>query len=620
MKKLVAVSLVVVFLISMSGGAEASPGPDLRIAEASVQVLDPAQPARVRVEIAVSNAGDTDAGPFVMRWYPHQASNEIGCSIEVPGLGANKRGTARCSYTYVGTGEMHWRAVVDEENEIVEDNESDNEQSGTIVIGGAQQPGNTPDLAVQNAHFEPAQVVKGQTFDAVMTVVNRGGVAVSGPFSALWHFQADLGLEDCVWQFGQGIGPGAGLEVSCSRTTDAGPGQAPTWVTVDTDNVIPESNEVNNDVDVTMVIVESDQRQPDLLITEASFEPDPPITGEEFTAVMRIRNASNVDVTEPFSALWHFHEALGLEDCVWQLEDGLAAGRGLRLSCRRTTNAMPGHSPTAPTVDTDNVIAELDEVNNDMPVTLVLAATDFPDPQPPPVMPDLTIRNLEVTPSDAIPGQGLTVAFDVVNRGTEQARASQAAWHSGADEQQAVFWDVPALDGGASYHIEESGVAAPSTPDVYTHKAWADSAALVDEASESNNMLTVEGGLQVMASDHPDQQAAGDADLIVRNLTLTPNPVNSGQDLLVEFEVVNQGVRSAPASVARWTTPSGAGVSVRCTVPVLEVGQSFRCTQQIAAPSRKGGTGNSARADVDNVVDEALEDNNVLRGEPLVVQ
>ena len=32
MKKLVAVSLIVVFLMSVSGGAEASPGPDLRIA------------------------------------------------------------------------------------------------------------------------------------------------------------------------------------------------------------------------------------------------------------------------------------------------------------------------------------------------------------------------------------------------------------------------------------------------------------------------------------------------------------------------------------------------------------------------------------------------------------
>ena len=617
MKKLVAVSLIVVFLMSVSGGAEASPGPDLEIVSVSVE-SNPTNPSNVRVEVSVRNNGDTDAGPFVMRWYPLRATDEIGCSIEVPGLSAHKRGTARCSYTYVSTGTKHWRAVVDEELEIAEDNESNNEQTGTIVIGGSQQPGNTPDLVIQNAHFEPAQVAQGQEFRAVMTVVNRGGVAVTEPFSVLWHFHEALDLEDCVWQFGQGIGPGAGLEVSCPRTTDANPGQTPTWVTVDTDNVISESNEANNDVDVTMVIGESGQRQPDLLITEVYFEPDPPITGEEFTAVMRIRNASNVDVTEPFSALWEFDEELGLEDCVWQLEDGLAAGHGLRLSCRRTTDAMPGHSPTAPTVDTDNVIAESDEVNNDMPVTLVLAATDFPDPQPPPVMPDLTIRNLEVTPTSAVPGQGLTVAFDVSNRGTEQARASQAAWHSGADEQQAVFWDVPALDGGASYHIEESGVPAPSTPDVYTHKAWADSAALIDEVSEVNNNLIVEDGLQVMAMDHPDPQ--GPPDLIVRNLSVWPNPVNSGQDLLIEYEVVNQGRGTAPASVARWTTPSGAGVSVRCTVPALEVGQSFRCTQQISAPSRKGGTGNSVKADVDNVVDEWTEDNNVLRGETLVVQ
>ena len=616
MKKLVAVSLIVVFLMSVSGGAEASPGPDLEIVSVSVE-SNPTNPSNVRVEVSVRNNGDTDAGPFVMRWYPLRATDEIGCSIEVPGLSAHKRGTARCSYTYVSTGTKHWRAVVDEELEIAEDNESNNEQTGTIVIGGSQQPGNTPDLVIQNAHFEPAQVAQGQEFRAVMTVVNRGGVAVTEPFSVLWHFHEALDLEDCVWQFGQGIGPGAGLEVSCPRTTDANPGQTPTWVTVDTDNVISESNEANNDVDVTMVIGESGQRQPDLLITEVYFEPDPPITGEEFTAVMRIRNASNVDVTEPFSALWEFDEELGLEDCVWQLEDGLAAGHGLRLSCRRTTDAIAGHAPTAPTVDAYNAIAESDEINNDMPVTLVLAARDFADVQGPPVGPDLAIRDLEVTPDHAIPGQELTVEFDVVNRGSEQAGASEVVWWSGSGAQGYVTWDVPALTGGASHHIEDSNVTAPSTPGVYSYLAWVNPAGLVDEDG-TNNMMTVEDGLQVMAMDHPDPQ--GPPDLIVRNLEVTPNPVNRGYDLLIEFEVVNEGRGTAAASVAEWTLPPAADLSVQWNVPALQIGESFRCTRQVAAPSDKKGYGNRAIADVDNVVDEWTEDNNVLRGETLVVQ
>ena len=138
MKKLVAVSLIMVLLMSVSGGAEASPGPDLQIASVSVEA-NPTNPSNVRVEITVGNPGDTASGAFVIRWYPHQAADEVGCSIDVPGLGARKRGTARCSYTYVGTGEMHWRAVADAYNEIDESpNEDNNEQRGAISIAAGQ--------------------------------------------------------------------------------------------------------------------------------------------------------------------------------------------------------------------------------------------------------------------------------------------------------------------------------------------------------------------------------------------------------------------------------------------------------------------------------------------------
>ena len=33
-----------------------------------------------------------------------------------------------------------------------------------------------------------------------MTVVNRGGADIAEPFHSLWHFHAELGLEDCTWE------------------------------------------------------------------------------------------------------------------------------------------------------------------------------------------------------------------------------------------------------------------------------------------------------------------------------------------------------------------------------------------------------------------------------------
>jgi len=224
--------------------------------------------------------------------------------------------------------------------------------------------------------------------------------------------------------------------------------------------------------------------------------------------------------------------------------------------------------------------------------------------------PDLIIKNLRVTPSKAIPGQKLTVSFDVVNQGTA-APASKALWHSGVSGQQAIVRDVPALGPGVSHHIDIANVAAPANPGSYSHYAMADSASLIDEENENNNKLVGAESLAVMAEDHPDVQ--GPPDLIVRNLKMSPNPVTHGHEFQVEFEVVNQGAGRAAASVAEWHTPPGGGLSFRCNVPKLEKGASHRCTWQFLAAPAKKNYGTTAIADVDNAVSESNEDNNSLK-------
>lgn len=745
MSRLLFVALVVVLFVPLFGVAEANPGtPDLQITDVSVTVPDPAQPNRVYIEVSVANHGDAPAGAFAIRWYPHQASNEVGCSTNVPGLDAGKRGKSRCYHTYVDNGQMHWRAVVDEEADVAESNEDNNTQTGTITIGAPSaspdagydlyvrrmdfsplphttgtpiqmwpmiatdsapegqppfpvtgfrwrkgpnfpwQPevcaadihiascltqvefsydlpgtyvvevqadylssvvetdetnntrtytlnvtgpeefgsGDTADLLILYPRFEPSPVIQGQPFDAVMVVRNGGAEMAAGPFIARWDFPDGLGIEDCVWEFSE-LAAFSAATLSCERTTNK-KGQASTSLTVDADNVVPEPDEVNNDVTVPMTISPSPSGQPeasgtkpDLVIEDAHFEPSHPLPGQPFKALMSVRNNSSVDVTRPFRALWEFEAALGVNDCEWEFGGGLPANAKATARCERTSNANPGHFPTLPTVDADNVIAERDEVNNDHPITLILYATDTPDGQGP-TMPDFMIENLQVTPNPATPGQRLTVSFDVVNWGTA-APASEARWHSGDPNQQAINRDVPALATGASYHVELSNVTAPNVPGSYVHTATAESRCLIDEESETNNRMLGNDAIGTdslvvveQVWDHPDPSGPP-ADLIVRNLDISPNPVAPGQDMLIEFEVVNQGSTVAPASVATWRTPPGAGLSFRCDVPVLLPGAISRCSRQFAAPPRKN-YGTTARADVDNTVDEGnREDNNSVK-------
>ena len=112
---------------------------DLVIEDVSVWSPLPTSPETVQIILTVSNIGGGQAGAFSLIWYPHQASDEVGCSIDIAGLSPGVSLVEDCSYTYVEHGEMHWRAVADAYNEVDESpNEDNNEQRGAISINAGQ--------------------------------------------------------------------------------------------------------------------------------------------------------------------------------------------------------------------------------------------------------------------------------------------------------------------------------------------------------------------------------------------------------------------------------------------------------------------------------------------------
>ena len=139
-----AVEQVVTILVEMEEGADAA---DLT-GEASVWVPAPANPRTVNVAIQINNSGQGGAGAFTVRWYPHQASDEVGCSIDVAGLPAQSNVALNpCSYTYAGHGEMHWRLAVDADNDVPgEVNEDNNQMQGTVSVGQAAMDGGDPSV------------------------------------------------------------------------------------------------------------------------------------------------------------------------------------------------------------------------------------------------------------------------------------------------------------------------------------------------------------------------------------------------------------------------------------------------------------------------------------------
>jgi hypothetical protein len=98
---------------------------------------------------------------------------------------------------------------------------------------------------------------------------------------------------------------------------------------------------------------------------------------------------------------------------------------------------------------------------------------------------------------------------------------------------------------------------------------------------------------------------AANADLVVRDLSIDPNPVKFAHELVIRFNVVNHGPSQAPASRARWTISGNPGMTFYCSVPALALNQAHQCSWTWQSTPNKTGTyGTWAEADVDRAVPE----------------
>lgn len=136
---------------------------------------------------------------------------------------------------------------------------------------------------------------------------------------------------------------------------------------------------------------------PDLVIVEATFDPNPAVSGQQFLANYVISNQGDAP-SGAFTLLWKFHAATGMGVCSWDY-DTLAPGETVWGGCPRMTNAEPGQSPTTLTVDFEGEIVESNEDNNVLTPTLSLITTaqDEPGEAEPNVLPDLVVGAMAYT-------------------------------------------------------------------------------------------------------------------------------------------------------------------------------------------------------------------------------
>jgi len=231
-----------------AGGGDGAAQADIVIDDVTARALEsPAGGADIN--ITVRNAGSMDAGPFTVRWYPHAAQDVVGCSEDIA-LPAGESAVVRCMYVYPRQGEMHFRAVVDADNDITESSERNNTYQGTVTIaqgGGTAQT----DLIISDVTARALESPAGGA-DINITVTNTGSVD-AGLFTVRWYPHAAQDVVGCSEDIALPAGESA--VVRCMYVYPR-QGEMHFRAVVDADNDITESSERNNTYQGTVTIAQ----------------------------------------------------------------------------------------------------------------------------------------------------------------------------------------------------------------------------------------------------------------------------------------------------------------------------------------------------------------------------
>jgi hypothetical protein len=134
----------------------------------------------VFVTVLAANKGPSIiSSSFTIRWYPHGKSDVVGCSWDITAQQIASPTMVNCAYTYSEDGEMHWRAVMDADNDVEETNEDNNLERGKITIKKAAQP--APQM--------------------VAPVNCRGNIVSTGSMNIQWDYPGNVAVDGfCIYR------------------------------------------------------------------------------------------------------------------------------------------------------------------------------------------------------------------------------------------------------------------------------------------------------------------------------------------------------------------------------------------------------------------------------------
>ncbi len=518
--------------------------PDLIIASITWSPEDPSIEDTVTFSVKIKNQGDGRASLAHVYFYIDDSSRGYQ---DVPELEAGAEVTRTFTWK-AQTGSHAIKAIVDEENQILESDESNNEKSvnfSTLI----------PDLIIEGITSSPSHPSIADNVIFTVTVKNQGSGRASNSRVAYY-------IDDTLLTSGylNPIGPNATANETFNWTAQAG-----THIikaVADYYDWITESDETNNMMTVTLSTL-----IPDLIIESITGSPTEPSIEDEVIFTVTIKNQ---DSGKAGLARVYFY----IDDSYRGYQDVPELEAGATVTKTFTWTAQAGLHDIKAVADYYDWVIESDETNNEKTVT-------FP-------IPDLIIESIMGSPAEPSIGDNVTFTVTIMNQGTSSASSCRVDFY--IDGSSVDYQDVPELDAGATVDKTFTWTAQA---DLHTIKAVADSDNKVTEDDETNNEKTIT--LSILAPD-----------LTIKTITWSPTDPSTGDNVTFTVTIKNQGTSSADSSHVYFYID--ASYQSYQDVPELEVSatanKTFTWTAQAGLHAIK------AVADKVNYITESQESNN----------
>ena len=378
--------------------------------------------------------------------------------------GLDSGNLTKVTQTWTATWANTVNVSVDEYDTVVESDENNNNMSKNL-------PGLPfPDLIVTDLTWEPKEKINaGDPITFTATIENTGGTfysTMSNPLKIAFLVNDEYaGSRNIVG------GIRAGQPLTTTFTWTAQPGTNPTvCVKADYSDIIPESNEDNNELCETLALA---IKSPDLTITQLTFEPTGSIhVGDTVKFTAKVENVGEGNYSGDFDIGFHVNDTFA---GVSHVVNGVAAGKNTFSTFNWTASSCSNPVIKAK-VDFFDVVRESYEDNNER--TEVLPAS----------VPyaDLEITDINWTPHENIKDRA-PVIFNVTvkNNGPENVVTDFKVYF----EIDGYFTRTNLISGGLAADESRSiSFTWKATPgDGHTATAKADSDNVVPESDRTNN-------------------------------------------------------------------------------------------------------------------------------------